>query len=95
MTSDPGAPEDVAEAKPETLSAARGGRADDLKKIKGVGPKLEGVLNELGFYHFDQIAAWTDAEIAWVDTRLKFKGRIQRDGWIDQAKTLSKGGDAG
>ncbi len=75
-------------AEPAMLSEARGGAADDLKKIKGVGPKLEGILNGLGVYHFDQIAAWTEAEIAWIDDRLKFKGRIVRDGWIDQAKTL-------
>jgi predicted flap endonuclease-1-like 5' DNA nuclease len=42
-----------------TLKDARDGKPDDLKKISGVGPKLEGVLNEMGFYHFDQIAAWT------------------------------------
>jgi len=82
---------DVAEQQPETLSAAREGGADDLKKISGVGPKLEGVLNELGFYHFDQIAKWTEAEIAWVDARLKFKGRITRDDWIGQATALAKG----
>jgi NADH-quinone oxidoreductase subunit E len=75
-------------AEPAMLSEARGGAADDLKKIKGVGPKLEGILNGLGVYHFDQIAAWTEAEIIWVDDRLKFKGRIVRDGWIDQTKTL-------
>ncbi len=84
---------EVEEAAPETLGAAREGGADDLKKIKGVGPKLEETLNALGFYHFDQIAKWTEAEIAWVDNRLKFKGRIQRDGWIEQAKTLAEGGD--
>ena len=82
---------DVAEQQPETLSAAREGGADDLKKISGVGPKLEGVLNELGFYHFDQIAKWTEAEIAWVDARLKFKGRITRDDWIGQATALANG----
>ncbi|MEL7462497.1 MAG: NADH-quinone oxidoreductase subunit E [Pseudomonadota bacterium] len=82
----------VEEAAPETLSAAREGGADDLKKISGVGPKLEGVLNEMGFYHFDQIAAWTPEHIAWVDARLKFKGRIERDGWIAQAAELAKGG---
>ena len=81
------------EAEPETLSAPRGGGADDLKLLKGVGPKLEQTLNALGFYHFDQIAKWTDAEIAWVDTRLKFKGRIERDGWIEQAKILAAGGE--
>lgn len=82
-----------AEAEPPTLSGPRGGEADDLKKIKGVGPKLEGTLNELGFYHFDQIAAWTASEIAWVDNRLKFKGRIERDGWIEQARLLDGGGE--
>ena len=81
----------VAGKAPETLKAARGGKADDLKQISGVGPKLEGVLNDLGFYHFDQIAAWTDAEVAWVDSRLKFKGRIARDNWIAQATELAKG----
>ena len=79
------AAEAVEESAPETLSAPRGGQADDLKKISGVGPKLEALLNEMGFWHFAQIAAWTPAEIAWVDSRLKFKGRIERDGWIAQA----------
>jgi NADH-quinone oxidoreductase subunit E len=77
--------------QPETLSAAREGGADDLKLLKGVGPKLEQTLNELGFFHFDQIAAWTEAHVAWVDSRLKFKGRIERDGWIEQAAKLAAG----
>lgn len=75
----------VEEQSPELLTSARAGGADDLKRISGVGPKLEGVLNDLGFYHFDQIAAWGPAEVAWVDARLKFKGRIERDDWITQA----------
>ena len=79
----------VAEAAPEQLSAPRGGVGDDLKKISGVGPKLEALLNEMGFWHFDQIAAWGAAEIAWVDARLKFKGRIERDDWMTQAATLA------
>lgn len=79
--------------QPETLSAARDGGGDDLKKIKGVGPKLEERLNELGFWHYDQIAKWTDAEIEWVDSNLKFKGRITRDNWVEQAATLAAGGD--
>ena len=80
-------------SKPMTLDGPRGGKADDLKMIKGVGPKLEGVVNGLGFYHFDQIAAWTPDEVAWVDAQLKFKGRINRDGWIEQAKLLAAGGE--
>jgi len=88
-----GAPAEDAERdeeEPELLSGPREGReADDLKRISGVGPQLEGVLNELGFYHFDQIAAWTPEQVAWVDARLKFKGRIERDDWIAQAKALA------
>ncbi|MEM9127843.1 MAG: NADH-quinone oxidoreductase subunit NuoE, partial [Pseudomonadota bacterium] len=61
---------EATETAPETLSAARDGKPDDLKLLKGVGPKLEQTLNGLGFYHFDQIAAWTETEVAWVDTRL-------------------------
>jgi NADH-quinone oxidoreductase subunit E len=82
---------EVAEAAPEVLKEARGGLSDDLKLLKGVGPKLEQTLNDLGFFHFDQIAAWGEAEVAWVDSRLTFKGRIKRDGWIDQAAKLAAG----
>ncbi len=84
---------DVPEKHPETLKAARGGAADNLKLISGVGPKLEESLNTLGFYHFDQIANWTPQEVAWVDARLRFKGRIQRDDWMAQAKILAAGGE--
>ncbi|MEP2707878.1 MAG: NADH-quinone oxidoreductase subunit E [Roseibium sp.] len=84
---------DVAEKEPDILKSARGGKPDDLKKLKGVGPKLEGTLNELGFFHFDQVASWGAEEIAWVDSRLKFKGRIERDGWIAQARILASGED--
>jgi NADH-quinone oxidoreductase subunit E len=84
----------AAPAKPKALKAARGGTADDLKLIKGVGPKLEKLLHSLGFFHFDQIAAWTEAELAWVDDNLEgFKGRASRDGWIAQAKILAAGGE--
>ena len=81
-----------AEAKPATLTAARAGGADDLKQLKGVGPALEKTLNNLGFYHFDQVAAWKKKDVLWVDSNLRFKGRIERDGWIAQAKILVKGG---
>ena len=86
---------DTAEAaQPAGLSAARDGGADDLKRIKGVGPKLEQLLNSLGVFHFDQIAGWSASEIAWVDENLKgFKGRVTRDDWVAQAKTLAAGGD--
>lgn len=62
---------------------------DDLKAISGIGPKLETVLNGLGIWTYGQIAAWTAEEVAWVDDYLSFKGRIGRDGWIEQAKGLA------
>ncbi len=81
-------------SKPETLTAAREGGADDLKQIKGVGPKMESMLHDMGFFHFDQIAAWSDDEVAWVDANLKgFKGRVSRDNWVDQATILASGGE--
>lgn len=80
--------------KPRALKAPRKGVPDDLKEIRGVGPKLEALLHRLGFFHFDQIAAWTAAELAWIDTNLEgFKGRASRDGWIAQAKLLAAGGE--
>ncbi|KAA9008880.1 50S ribosomal protein L21 [Histidinibacterium aquaticum] len=67
------------------LKEARDGKPDDLKKITGVGPKLEGTLHEAGVFHFDQIAAWGPEEVAYMDEKLSFKGRIERDNWIEQA----------
>lgn len=81
--------------QPAALAAPRGGKADDLKVILGIGPKLEALCHKLGFYHFSQIAAWTPAEIAWVDDNLEgFKGRVTRDKWVVQAKVLAAGGTA-
>jgi predicted flap endonuclease-1-like 5' DNA nuclease len=89
-------PEPVADAgvqqRPAALAAARDGQPDDLKLIKGIGPQMEKLCNSLGFFHFDQIAAWTDAEIAWVDNNLEgFKGRVTRDQWVAQARDLAAG----
>ena len=90
----PGGDTETAGSKPETLGEARAEGADDLKKIKGIGPKLERMCNSLGFYHFDQIAAWTPSEVAWVDQNLEgFKGRVTRDQWVTQAQALVAGGD--
>ena len=83
----------AADGKPETFDGPQAGAADDLKLISGVGPKLEQTLNDLGIWHFSQVAGWRKKEIEWVDSRLKFKGRIERDDWISQAKILAKGGE--
>jgi len=79
-------------ARPLALAAPRGQGADDLQRIKGVGPANEKHLNDLGVFHFDQIAAWTRAEIRWVATYLAFPGRIDREQWVAQAANLKRGG---
>ena len=82
----------ISERAPELLKTPRAGKGDDLKLIWGVGPKLEKMLNGMGVWHFDQIAAWGKAELAWVDERLEgFKGRAARDEWVKQCKKLAKG----
>ncbi|MGJ8588061.1 MAG: NADH:ubiquinone oxidoreductase [Yoonia sp.] len=88
------APASSADGAPEFLSAAREGGPDDLKQIKGVGPKLEKTLHAMGIFHFDQISTWGPKEQAWIDDNLEgFKGRATRDNWVDQAKTLAAGGE--
>ncbi|MGO4831418.1 NADH-quinone oxidoreductase subunit E [Rhizobiaceae sp. 2RAB30] len=67
---------------------------DDLKLISGVGAKIEGTLHSLGIFTFAQVASWKKAEREWVDGYLNFKGRIERDDWVKQAKALAKGGVA-
>ncbi|GGD37134.1 hypothetical protein [Sinisalibacter lacisalsi] len=86
--------EETTGVKPAALDAPREGGPDDLKQIKGIGPKLEKLCHALGFYHFDQIANWTAEEIAWVDANLEgFKGRVTRDDWVQQAGILAAGGN--
>ena len=79
------------EREPQRLDAPQG-EADDLELIWGVGPKLGVMLNEMGFYHFWQIAQWGDEELNWVDRRLTgFKGRARRDKWVDQSRKMAEG----
>ena len=77
--------------RPKGIAQARGGKADNLQRISGIGPKNERTLHSLGFFHFDQIAGWSDEEVAWVDDHLKFNGRIIREEWILQAGLLAEG----
>jgi predicted flap endonuclease-1-like 5' DNA nuclease len=80
---------DVAEGeRPPGLPGPRDGKPDDLRRIRGIGPKNEGVLNALGIYHYEQIAALTGSQVAWLDNYLKFHGRIARDDWVGQAQAL-------
>ncbi len=76
---------------PAFLHSPRGGKADDLKRIKGIGKVLEGILFERGIFHFEQIASWSDENAKWMDTFMKFPGRIEREKWVEQAALLAKG----
>ncbi len=86
--------EPVPAPSPEPAAAASA--ADDLKRIKGVGPKLEKLLHSLGVTTYAEIAGWNDADIDRIDAQLgTFAGRIRRDSWPEQAKFLAAGDDAG
>ncbi|WP_324754502.1 50S ribosomal protein L21 [Roseovarius sp. Pro17] len=78
-------------AAPKKAAPKKAAGGDDLKQLSGVGPALEKKLHENGVTSFAQIAAWTEADVADMDEKLSFKGRIEREGWIDQAKELTKG----
>lgn len=85
----------VADEAPQ-VGAAPAGEADDLRRIKGVGPKLVALLHSLGVNTYAQIAQWTDADIDRVDAQLgTFAGRVRRDNWVEQAKLLAAGDTAG
>src|SRR6056297_367039 len=80
--------------RPEALTVPRPEGPDDLTRIRGIGPKIEKLLNSLGFFHYDQIANWSESDIVWVDENLEtFRGRVTRDDWVEQAKKLSQGGE--
>ena len=68
------------------------GEPDDLKRISGIGPGIEKTLHEVGIFHFHQIAALTPENVAWLNQRLRFAGRIEREDWIRQAQKLAEGG---
>lgn len=83
----------AAAAAPKALadSAPASAASDDLKQISGIGPKLEGLLNKAGISRFEQIASLTTAQIADLDDILNFKGRIERDDWVGQARRIASG----
>ncbi|MDH3577629.1 MAG: hypothetical protein OEO71_07380 [Gammaproteobacteria bacterium] len=89
------APRKVSREEPRILNAALYGKKDNLSLIKGVGPKLENLLNENGVYYFWQVAEWSDRDIDIIDERLDvFKGRIDRDNWVSQADRLRRDPEA-
>ncbi|WP_363349678.1 hypothetical protein [Methylocystis echinoides] len=78
--------------KPETLPAPRDGGADDLARIKGIGPKSLEKLNALGVFHYDQIATWNLDNAKWIGSAIGAPGRVERDRWIQQARDLAGAG---
>jgi len=80
-----------AEAKAKPAKKAKKADGDDLSKISGIGPVIVGKLNDAGITTFAQIAAWTEADVEKIEEELSFKGRVEREDWIAQAKELSKG----
>lgn len=82
----------AATPKPAKAVSKGRGKADDLKKISGVGPKLEQILNGMGITRFADIAGWSDEDVARIDTEIGLGGRIVRDGWVARAKALKEGG---
>lgn len=76
---------------PTILYAPPAEKKDDLKKISGIGNKLEQLLNGLGIYKYEQLANFNQKNIAWVNNRLYFSGRIEREKWVEQAKLLAIG----
>ena len=78
---------------PRGLKRPRGGVADDLKKINRIGTRIEQRLNELGIFHYDQIASWSPGHAEWIDQELDLKGRVAREDWIAQARRLAGKGE--
>jgi predicted flap endonuclease-1-like 5' DNA nuclease len=88
---DPAGDFDDASVTPRAPAQMAGpdGAPDDLLVIKGIGPKLGRLLNDLGVWHYRQIGAWTAPEIAWINAKMDFKGRVQRERWVRQARELA------
>jgi predicted flap endonuclease-1-like 5' DNA nuclease len=85
----------AATARPAAEPATASTQADDdLQQIKGIGPKIAATLRELGIRRFEQIAEWTPENVAWINDHLKFKGRVEREEWIPQARALIAARDA-
>jgi predicted flap endonuclease-1-like 5' DNA nuclease len=88
VASDGGEEPETDAAAPELFASPKG-KADDLTRIKGIGPKLAGILNEAGVWHYSQIAGWTSGEATWINGKIGFGGRVQREGWQAQARALA------
>lgn len=84
----------VRSKKPLRLASARNGAPDDFTLIEGVTLLQQTTLYSIGVFHFDQIAAWTPENVAWVDQYLRLRGRIEEEEWVEQAGDLAREGPA-
>ena len=82
---------ELQDTKPVLFTSPKDGKKDNLQLIKGVGKVLEKTLNDVGIYYFKQIASWSQKDIDYIDEKLAFPGRIEREDWVNQAKVLAKG----
>lgn len=80
--------------RPKGIPAPRAGQPDKLQRVSGIGPKIERTLHTLGIFHYDQMGGWTEDQVQWIESHLKFKGRIAREKWLEQAKLLADGNEA-
>jgi predicted flap endonuclease-1-like 5' DNA nuclease len=83
-------PSDQPRRKPPVLASPRTGAPDDLTLIEGVSAQQQSTFYSIGIYHFDQIAAWTPENVAWIDNYLRLRGRIDDEDWVDQAASLAR-----
>ena len=74
------------------LTSARHGAPDDLTLIEGVSPLQQTTLNAIGVFHFDQIAAWTPENVAWIERYFRLRGRVTNEAWVEQAEDLARDG---
>ncbi|MGU3574791.1 hypothetical protein ACLBWZ_04640 [Brucellaceae bacterium C25G] len=74
--------------QPTLLDVAKDGKPDDLLKIKGIGPTLQRKLYALGVYHFEQLAGWNANNAVWIGKQLNFPGRVEREEWVEQARSI-------
>jgi len=90
-TDRPEGSEELEAMQPQSLAEAVEGKPDDLQRIPGIGPAIEKRLNEAGVFHYSQIAAWSDAELAWIEREVPgVSGRATRDDWRGAAAALAQ-----
>ncbi len=90
----PTQPQPALDSPDRPAGIERPASVDNLQLISGVGPRNEAILHSLGIFTYRQVAAWSASERRWVDSYLRFNGRIEREDWVKQADALARGGEA-